>query len=120
MAEKKYENFSEFWPFYVSEHANPLNRKLHFLGTLLGLCSLGTFAATRKKRFLALAPVVGYFFAWLGHFGVEKNRPATFTYPGKSLRGDFKMFGLMLQGKMEPEVEKALAAKDVGSQSDAD
>lgn len=112
MAEKKYKNFQEFWPFYVSEHSKPLNRGLHFTGTLLALCSLGTFAVTRKKRFVALAPVLGYGLSWIGHFVVEKNRPATFQYPLESLCGDFKMFGLMLQRKMQPELEKALHRDD--------
>lgn len=111
MSEKEYSNFKDFWPFYVSEHNHPLNRKLHFIGTSLALLSLGSFAVTRKKRFLAAAPLSGYFFAWIGHFIVEKNRPATFTYPVKSLMGDFKMFGRILQGKMEHEVERAQAIK---------
>ena len=97
----------------MSEHQNPVNRKLHFIGTLLALCSLAAYFATGKKRLLGLAPILGYFFAWVGHFGVEKNRPATFTYPGKSLRGDFKMFGLMLQGKMEQELQHIQETKDV-------
>jgi hypothetical protein len=99
-------SFEAFWPFYVAEHSHPLNRRLHFIGTALALCSLGTFALTRRKRFLALAPVAGYLFAWIGHFRVEKNRPATFTYPGKSLLGDFKMFGLMLSGRMDQEIQR--------------
>ena len=113
MAEKKYQSFEAFWPYYVSEHQNPLNRKLHFVGTLLALLSLGSFFTTGKKRYLGAAPILGYFFAWLGHFGVEKNRPATFTYPGKSLRGDFKMFWLMLQGKMEQEMKQTQEEIDV-------
>ena len=114
MAEKKYKNFEEFWPFYVSEHSKPLNRGLHFTGTLLALISLGTFAVTRKKRFIALAPLVGYGLSWVGHFVVEKNRPATFTYPTESLRGDFKMLSLMLQGKMAPELENARHVRNNG------
>lgn len=107
MADKQFSNFEEFWPYYLSEHSKPLTRNLHFIGTLLALGSLGTFAATRKKRFLALAPLLGYGLSWVGHFFVEKNRPATFRHPGKSLRGDFRMFGLMAQRKLAPELEKA-------------
>lgn len=119
--EKRIERFEDFWPFYLYEHRNPLNRKLHFVGTLLALINLGAFLGTRKKRFLLAAPVSGYLFAWIGHFIVEKNRPATFKYPGKSLRGDFKMFGLMLQGKMEDSMRQARSHDDVlsGEQTDS-
>ena len=114
MADKKFHTFQEFWPFYVSEHRHPLNRRLHFVGTLLALASLAGFAVTRKKRFLGLAPVLGYGFAWMGHFVVEKNRPATFKHPGKSLRGDARMFALMLQGKMDQELEQAVRVRQDG------
>jgi hypothetical protein len=43
--------------------------------------------------------VSAYFFAWIGHFVVEKNRPATFTYPLWSLAGDFRMWGEMARGR---------------------
>jgi hypothetical protein len=36
--------------------------------------------------------VLGYGFAWIGHFAFENNRPATFLHPTYSLLGDFKMF----------------------------
>lgn len=114
---KEFKTFEEFWPFYLSEHSKPLTRQLHFVGTLLGLCSFGTFVATRKKRFLALAPVLGYGLSWVGHFMVEKNRPATFKHPGKSLRGDFKMLGLMAQGKLGAELEKAGVESAEGARS---
>lgn len=119
MADKQYRTFKEFWPFYVSEHSHPLNRRLHFVGTSLAIANLIAFVFTRKKRFLAAAPVSGYLFAWIGHFIIEKNRPATFTYPGKSLRGDFQMFGLMLTGKMGPELTRAAEHKaaEVGTTS---
>ncbi len=97
MQKTKYASFQAFWPFYLSEHQHPLNRRLHFIGTALALCSLLGFGITRKKRFLLGAPLLGYGFAWVGHFKVEKNRPATFQYPVKSLRGDVKLFGVMCQ-----------------------
>lgn len=93
-------NFQEFWPFYLKEHANPLNRKLHFIGTLL-VHVVAIFAAVKgNPLFFIFVPIVGYTFAWIGHFIIEKNRPATFKHPLWSLRGDFKMFYQMCLGKL--------------------
>ena len=44
-------------------------------------------------------PLVGYGFAWVGHFFFEKNRPATFQYPLWSLMGDWRMFFETVTGK---------------------
>jgi hypothetical protein len=99
------QSFEEFWPFYVSQHLDPTSRRLHFVGTTLALGCLAI--APLRPSALLLAPVVGYGFAWLGHAVFEKNKPATFTYPLWSLRGDFRMWRLMLTGKMEPELERA-------------
>jgi len=99
--------FEEFWPFYVSEHSRRTTRALHFAGTTLVLGAV-VAAALRSPWWLAAAPVLGYGPAWIAHFFVEKNRPATFTYPLWSLRGDFRMWRLMLLGRMEPEVERAV------------
>src|SRR6185503_20611147 len=102
--EKRYTSFEEFWPFYVREHSNPLNRALHFVGTSLAIgCASG--AALGQWYLLPMAPVCGYSFAWVGHFFVEKNRPATFTYPLWSLAADFVMWKKMLTGQMAAEVE---------------
>ena len=102
-------SFEEFWPFYVSQHSRPSTRALHFAGTTLVLGSLlaGVLVA---PGWAVLAPFVGYGPAWVGHFFFEKNRPATFTYPLWSLRGDFRMYWLMLTGRMAPEVDRALKA----------
>ncbi|KHD87920.1 MAG: membrane protein [Bdellovibrio sp. ArHS] len=93
-------NFAEFWPFYLQEHAKPLNRRLHFVGTFF--VHIVFIYAIFAQAWLALwlLPVIGYGFAWVGHFVVERNRPATFKYPLWSLRGDFKMFYLMCRGKL--------------------
>ena len=60
---------------------------------------MGMALATRNAWWLLAMPVVGYGFAWVGHFFFEKNKPATFTYPAWSLMGDFKMFGETITGK---------------------
>ena len=99
-------SYEEFWPFYVSQHRHATCRRLHFAGTTLVLASFVAGVFVSPLFFLA-APIFGYGFAWLGHFAFEKNRPATFTYPLWSLRGDFRMYRLMLLGRMTPELERA-------------
>jgi hypothetical protein len=97
---KRIPTFEAFWPFYLSQHSVPLCRHLHFVGTGLALVTLVGSVVSGQWLGLLGVPVVGYGFAWVGHFVVEKNRPATFTYPLWSLMGDFKMLGLMLTGKL--------------------
>ena len=94
------QSFVEFWPIYLREHSRAATRWWHFAGTTAAiLLVLAAFAAGRPGLAL-LAPLPGYGGAWLGHMLVEKNRPATFTWPVWSLMGDFKMYGLMLRGKL--------------------
>jgi hypothetical protein len=84
--------FREFWPFYVGEHRNPVNRALHFVGSTLVIVLVTAAVMTGDLELLVLAPIVGYGFAWVGHFRFEKNRPATFTYPAYSLAADYVMW----------------------------
>jgi hypothetical protein len=96
----------QFWPLYVGEHRNATSRRLHFVGTAFTLVLLGAALAWRQGWLLALIPPVGYSFAWIGHFGFEKNRPATFRHPWLSLVCDYKMFWLMASGRMTQEIER--------------
>ena len=109
---REYKSLQAFWPFYMQEHSHPVNRQLHFLGTGLAVGCVTLAALRRKPRLLALAPLLGYGLAWLGHFAVEKNRPATFKYPRFSLLCDFKMFGLMASGQMKRELERLQASEN--------
>lgn len=97
---KTYQSFKEFYPYYLSEHSNATCRRLHFVGTALVILLLATLISTQNWSLLIALPLVGYGFAWVGHFFFEKNRPATFTYPLWSLMGDFVMFKDMLLGKV--------------------
>jgi hypothetical protein len=105
--EQRIASFSEFWPFYVREHSNPINRKLHFVGSTLALLSLAGAVATANPFLLVAAPIFGYGFAWVGHFVFQKNKPATFKYPLYSFASDWVMYGKILAGKMDAEVEAA-------------
>ena len=110
MAESEMRTFAEFWPFYVREHSRPGTRALHAVGTLTGTALFVGLAATGRWRWLPLALVPGYAAAWVGHFFVEHNRPATFKHPLWSFLGDYKMVALMLAGRMNEEVARAHAA----------
>ena len=107
MAESEMKTFGEFWPFYVREHSRPGTRALHLEGTLTGTALLVALAAAGRWWWLPVALVPGYAAAWVGHFFVEHNRPATFKHPLWSLAGDYKMVALMLAGRMNEEVERA-------------
>ena len=95
-----YKTFREFYPYYLSEHLNPTCRILHFIGSSLVLTILVAAIATGHFIWLLGIPLVGYGFAWVGHFFFEKNRPATFTYPLFSFIGDWVMFFQLLIGKI--------------------
>ncbi|MGL5390248.1 MAG: Mpo1-like protein [Shewanella sp.] len=97
---KRYRSFAEFYPFYLSQHQHPVCRRLHFIGSSLLLLLLGAALVTQTLWLLGLLPLVGYGFAWLGHFGFERNKPATFQYPLYSLLGDWLMFAQMLKGSL--------------------
>ncbi len=96
-----YGSFSEFYPFYLSEHANRTCRRLHFIGTSLVILIAISAIASGRYGLLWLLPVVGYGFAWVGHFYFEKNRPATFKYPFYSLMGDFVMYKDIWSGRIK-------------------
>lgn len=94
-------NFRDFWPFYLSQHQNPTNRFLHFIGTTMAIVVLALSILSHNKRLLFLIPVVSYGPAWIGHFFFEKNRPATFKAPLFSLLGDLKMYVQELKNKIK-------------------
>ena len=104
---KRYETMKEFFPFYLTEHSNPVNRWLHFVGTTLALSLVGSAIYLQNPWFLVGAVLSGYAFAWVGHFFFEKNRPATFTYPFKSFAGDWMMWFLVLTGQINRRLEEA-------------
>jgi len=99
MQKQRINTLKEFYPFYLKEHSNSTSRILHFIGTSLVVLLIPTALIVNDAKLLLLIPFVGYGFAWVGHFFFEKNKPATFQYPGYSLASDFILFWDLLRGK---------------------
>jgi len=95
----RFTSFRQFYPFYLSEHANRTCRRLHFVGNCGVLLVILAVLAGASPWWLLLAPLIGYGFAWAGHFGFEHNHPATFRHPLYSLMGDWVMFWEILSGR---------------------
>ena len=102
--------YRAFWHYYVAEHSRAGTRRLHFVGTTGAVALVVAAAVLGEPLLLPAALVCGYLFAWLSHLLIERNRPATFTYPLFSLAGDFHMWALMWQGRMNAEIERLAAA----------
>ena len=99
--EPSFNSFKAFYPSYLKEHRNVTCRRLHFVGSLLVLMVIISALLSQTYALLWLLPVIGYGFAWVGHFFFEKNRPATFKHPFYSLWGDWVMFKDILTGKIK-------------------
>ncbi len=97
---QKFQTYDEFFHFYLQQHSDPRNRILHALGTTLGVgVVLGALILGHPWYALLFFPI-GYGCAWIGHFVLEKNKPATFGHPFWSFISDFRMLGLMLTGRL--------------------
>lgn len=119
MADREFASFEEFWPFYVGEHKKKATRLLHFAGTTAALGCVAGGIVFKKRWLFALAPVAGYGPAWVSHFFIEKNRPATFKYPLWSLQADFVMWWKTVKGEMQAEVDRVVAKEEEERVSEA-
>lgn len=97
---RRYTRFADFYPFYLGEHRHPVCRALHFIGTSLGAALLAWGLLVGPWWWVAVGLVQGYAWAWVGHFGFEKNRPASFRQPLYSFMGDWVMWAQLLTGRL--------------------
>jgi hypothetical protein len=110
--------FSDFWPYYVLAHREPLTRVFHSVGTLSGWALLLAAILLRRPWFILPAFVVPYAIAWFSHFFVEHNRPATFGHPLWSWLADQKMVAMVLAGKITAEVKRCAALEAAAAPSE--
>ena len=103
---QRFQSFKEFWPYYLGEHKLIMCRALHYVGTVASALLLFVLIYMQEYKWLPLVLVAGYGPAWIGHFFIEKNKPATFTYPWWSLLGDYKMFYLAIRGELREELSR--------------
>jgi hypothetical protein len=106
VSKPRIQTFEEFWPYYLGEHRNAVCRLLHFAGSTLALLIVVAAALSAQPWLLVVAVVSGYAFAWVGHFFVEKNRPASFKYPLWSFAADWKMWSMILIGRLDAELSR--------------
>ena len=102
---RRIESFREFWPYYLNQHRRPTCRALHYAGTSATLTFIGSGIAA--EPWLLLLTPAGYVPSWIGHFFIEKNRPATFGHPLWAVIADVKMFALALVGRLKPQLAEA-------------
>ncbi len=97
-------NFATFWGIYLGEHRQPGCRALHYLAAISAVAIATTATLCGDWKLMFAAPVAAYGLAWVGHFGIEGNRPATWSYPWWSLRAEFRMARCALCGTVRREV----------------
>ena len=101
ISESKFKSFKEFYPFYLSQHNKPLTKLFHAFGSICVIAIIALSLVSKNFKLLYLAPFAGYGFAWISHFFIEKNKPATFKFPLYSFLGDWVMLKDLLIGKIK-------------------
>lgn len=93
-------HYHEFYRFYLTEHRNLMSRRLHAVGSSVGLYFFSKAIRQRKVKYFAYGLVAGYTCAWVGHFFFEKNKPASFKQPLYSFISDWRMLSDILRGNL--------------------
>src|SRR5262245_16533360 len=96
-------SFAEFWPFYLGQHSKRTTRTLHFVGTKVAVVAALVALFERAPRLILLGRALASALAWVGHFLIERNRPATFSYPLWSFAADWNMWSLAWTGRLDAE-----------------
>ncbi len=101
------ETYGEFFLYYLGEHRRPATRALHYVAAFASLGVLLYGLAVGPWWIALFTPLAGYGSAWIAHFFIERNRPATFRYPLWSLLSDYVMTALWVSGQLGPWLDRA-------------
>ncbi|MEO0367196.1 MAG: DUF962 domain-containing protein [Pseudomonadota bacterium] len=105
--ETRYQTYEDFFPFYLTEHSKETTRWFHYIGTSFALICFALFLTSLDYIYLLAGLVGAYGLAWISHFFVEHNKPATFKYPFWSYLADHHMLWLALTGRIKPAMDDA-------------
>lgn len=100
MQPEKITSFPRFYEQYLREHQHPVSRLLHYIGSWIVLIVIAATIFSVSLSLLWSLPVIGYGFAWIGHFVFERNKPATFRQPFFSLASDWVMWWQITSGRL--------------------
>jgi hypothetical protein len=98
----EYQSLEEFYPFYLEQHTNRNNRRLHVIGIILAFLQLAVTLLFSFGIFnLLLVPIIGYGFAWIGHyfFESETTKPTTFKQRWMFFKGDLRLTKEIVTGQ---------------------
>lgn len=112
---RQFASYEEFFAFYVLQHSSLGNRILHAIGTSSGLIIAIAALSMGYGWWALLGLPVAYTFAWIGHFVVEGNKPATFGHPVWSFISDFRMLALMLTGRLGRYLHSSVDPRNVSA-----
>ena len=94
------QDYSTFYRFYLTEHRNIMSRRLHVVGSSIGLYCVSKAIRQKKAKYVLYGLLAGYACAWVGHFVFEKNKPASFKQPLYSFISDWRMLSDVLRGNL--------------------
>ncbi len=106
----KIRTYREFWPYYLDQHRHASTRLIHSVGVTSFFVLMALAIAQSAPWFVLAAFLVFYLPAWVAHFVIERNRPATWAYPLWSFVSDIRMSALWLLGRLGAEAERARQA----------
>lgn len=90
----------QFWPIYLGKHSKKGTQLMHALGLVAGYVIAILAVISGREWYALAAPMFGYFMAFIGHFWIEGNTPATFGNPLLSFACDHILTWRLIRGEL--------------------
>lgn len=78
LKQENFRSFKDFYPFYLSQHSNRTCRRLHNIGSLIGIVLLLNFIARPSFSRLLYPFLAGYGFAWVRSLDQRVSPPVAY------------------------------------------